>query len=336
MPISCDIWPMNLLTKPTGEKDRALIVHPKPAVERKGISRIKGLLTITDPKAVKIKDGIYIPEFKEAGHRHFFCRGAKGYYHMYGRRLNVNQTYTDIWPKLKGIDYPELPLETVVDMELLWPGHHDSEVTTAIKECPDQLVMRCFSVPIYKGVLLIEEDTEDWVHGRIRLHHVVGKERCVKAYKPITIAGDNKKFVIQILLRIADHKGFEGYVLKEFANRNWWKLKGIQEADVFVVGFKISNAETRKGMVTAVKVGVYDDNKKMKKIGNVSGFNLDEMEAMTEAYIKYRDDIKNPFLGKVLRIRYQELAGRGGLKHAFRDCWRDDKSPNSCSINQFK
>jgi ATP-dependent DNA ligase len=344
---------MNLLTKPTGEKDRALIVHPKPAVERKGIRRNKkGKLIIIDPKAIKVKcPNILIPEMKEAGHRHFYCRDKEGEYHCYGRRLNVKKTYTDIWSKIKKMPHPKLPKETVIDFELVWPGHPDSEVTTAIKECPEELRMKCFAVPIYKGESCINEEAPDYIQGRKLLIKLVGRENCTAKFKPIQFYKEDVKDVMEYMLRAAENMKFEGWVLKGFHCKEWYKLKGIQEADVFIIGFKISDAKTRKGMVTAVKVAVYQGRKPITDepweevpIGNVSGFDLDEMKKMTEAYNKYglvtcgsgRNAKPNPYMYRTMRIIYQELAGQGGLKHAFFDCWRDEeKSPEQCRMKQF-
>jgi ATP-dependent DNA ligase len=330
---------MNLLTRPVGEKDRALLVHPKPAVERKGLKRVDGLLTIADPKAIKIKmPNILIPELKEAGHRHFLARDKKGNYSCFGRRLNVNKTYTDIYEKIKDMPHPWLPKETVIDFELVWPDHPDSEVVTAIKECPEELRMRCFAVPIYKGQSCVNSDIVDYIQGRNRLVRLVGTDLVTKKYKPISISKDTVIHVLEYLLNTAEFMGVEGFVLKAFHCKEWYKLKGINEADVFITGYKISKAETRMGMVTAVKVSVMD-GEEIKDIGNVSGFNLEQMNEMTEYYNYYdaKGNVEeNPYWMKTLRIVYQEMAGKGGLKHAFFDSWRDDKNYGLCSIDQFK
>jgi ATP-dependent DNA ligase len=346
MPIECNQWPMTELTLPSGEKDRKLQIHPKAAVERKGLKRdSEGKLRIADPKAIKIKIPrqvpavMIFPEMKEAGHRHFLARDENGEYSCFGRRLNVEKTYTDIYPKLKGWQHPELPTRTVVDFELVWPGHPDSEVVTAIKECPEELEMRAFSIPIYKGRNLIGTNSLNYIDGRKLLMRVLKyKKYITKRYTPIKLTRDNQIQVLEALLNKAEELDIEGFVLKEMSTLGWYKLKGINEADVFVIGFKISNAETRKGMVTAVRVAVMDGLDE-KYVGNVSGFNIGEMNEMTEAYNKFGDKSEgydaNPFMYKTLRIVYQEQAGQGGLKHAFRDCWRDDKAAESCTMDQF-
>jgi len=339
--IECSVWPMNLLTKPVGEKDRRLIIHPKEAVLREGIRRTpEGNLYIKGPEFIKIPDKVYVPERKESGHRHIWCRDANGNYHLYGRKLNIKKTYTDILPKMThvGMDFKwgELRNSTAIDLELVWPGHPDSEVTTAIKECPHQLHPYFFAPLIIEGRLLIGKDSPTWIEGREILRRFVPSTSMTKGYKPMYIAGDKKLALLETMLNIADHNKFEGYVLKGAACDDWWKLKGLNEADVFVIGFKVSDAETRKGMVTAVHIGVLDKEGKIKNMGNVAGFNLEMMGEMTEALRKYgRSPAKNPFLMKTLRVIYQEVAGKNLLKHAFFSCWRDDKNWESCSIDQF-
>ena len=149
-----------------------------------------------------------------------------------------------------------------------------------------------------------------------------------------------RQATLEALLNMAELQHQEGYVLKVMACDGWWKLKGINEADVYVTGFKISDADTRKGMVTAVEVAVVNKEHYSVNMGNVSGFNLEEMGKMTEAYNKYgltrNGPNKNPYFGKVLRVIYQEIAGQGKMKHGFFDCWRDDKNQTSCWTTQFK
>jgi hypothetical protein len=326
---------MNILTKPVGEKDRKLIIHPKDAVLRSGMVRsANGDIEIVDPKAVKIKSGLYCIERKEQGHRHFLVREQGKPPAVYGRRLNVEKTYTNIYPKLEKSVVAKIwymmPENTVFDFELCWPGHPDSEVTTAIKECPEDLHPYIFSVPILEGKPMMGSDSMGWFEGRRWLQDFVGKEYMTKGFKPIELGADTKESIktLEALLNIADGKGWEGFVLKGMFCDDWWKLKGINEADVFVTGFKISTAETRKGLPTGVKIAVLDEDEKVVDMGNVAGFSLELMNDMKNNPEKY--------LNKVMRVVYQEIAGKGKMKHGFFNCWRDDKNWQSCSINQFQ
>jgi len=336
MSIENNQWPMYLLTRPVGEKDRTLLVHPKPAVDRKAIKK-DGDKIVIDEKGIKLKKFKTLNvEEKSAGHRNFLCRNLEGNYCCFGRRLNVKNEYTDIWPKICKMDYPEIPKETVIDFELIWPGHPDSEVTTAIVECPEELKMRCFAVPIYKGHIQILDSSLSYTEGRLQLLELVGKENCTNRYGTIENNFDLRKN-LEKYLNYAQKNSLEGFVLKEESCKGWYKLKIADEADVFIMGFKISNAETRKGMVTAVKVGVMKDNKPTY-IGNVSGWNLVEMNLMTTAYNMMKITGKeSSYIHQVIKIQYQEMASQGGLRHAFRceNPFRDDKNWQSCNWEQF-
>jgi hypothetical protein len=329
---------MDRLTKPVGEKDRKLIIHPKEAVLREGVRRDKAnQLYIRGEEFIKLPDGEYVPERKEQGHRAIYCRDAEGNMHLYGRKLNVKKSYTDIWPKMQGNPhFRSLSPLTALDLELTWPGHPDSEVTTALKECPRELKPYFFAPLIVEGTLMIGDNSPTWIEGREWLRKWVSPDNMTKGYKPLYIAGKKKLSILQALLNIADHSGYEGYVLKGAACADWWKLKGVNEADVFVIGFKVSTAETRKGLVTAVQIGVLDKEGKIKDMGNVAGFSLDVMNEMAEARAKFGMTKKNPFLYRTLRVVYQEIAGQNGLKHGFYSCWRDDKNWESCSEDQFQ
>lgn len=339
MTIECDLWPMNILTKPSGTKDRKLCVHPKYAVPRKGMKRKDGRVYIEDEKSIDIPAGRYFLEVKEQGHRHLYCRDSEGNYHIYGRRLNVKQTYNDILPKCKGMPLPDLPKNTVVDFELIFPGHPDSEVVSAMVggkyDCPEKLRMKAFSIPIYKGQALINERSLSWESGRRLLKKVVGRDNMCTAYNAVEITDVNRVYVLEKLIKKAEDMGIEGWVLKEMACEGWWKLKGIYECDVFITGFKVSDAETRTNMITSVSFSVYNKAGKEIPMGNTSSFDLPKMNDMTEAYNKYGGGVENPNIGRVIRVIYQEMSSKNKLKHGFFDAWRDDKGKESCTLEQF-
>lgn len=334
-------WPMNVLTRPAGE-NRKLQVHPKELVSRSAIRRdvngkfksiplseIKLMKEIgTDPRS---RLTLYV-EVKQQGHRHFYCRDFGGRYHMYGRRLNVGGEYPDLISKIENdMTLPDIPRETVIDCELIWPGHPDSEVPTAIKECPEELRMVAFGAPIVLGETYLNEDSLSYKKGRVGLIELIGQEFIIKKGFPIIFTPENASENIIRLLEEADIACIEGWVLKQESYYGWWKLKGISEADVFVTGFKISESETRYGMVTAVVIGVYNEKtKSIINVGSVSGFDEDAMHCMTRAYKKY-ETADNPYYLKVLRVQYQELTNKGNLKHAFFDGWRDDKDWKDCT-----
>lgn len=337
MPIECDIWPMSILTRASGEKDRKLLVHPKECIKRSGIRRNEeDKLKIVEERAIKIKPGTYFIEEKEQGHRHFYCRDADGVYHIYGRRLNVNRTYSDLMQKLRGVPLPTLPKETVVDMELIWPGHKDAEVATAIKNCPEELRMKAFALPIYEGKNQMLNNSLSVEEGREQLIETVGEDNVCTLRGSVELSDDNKVLELECMLRMIEEDEIEGFVLKEKSCDGWWKLKGINECDVFVVGFEISVAETKAGLVTRVYVACTNENGEVVGMGKVAGFNNEEELNLTRAYSDYGHSLENPYMFRTLRVVYQEVASRGKMKHGYFDGWRDDKAWNSCSIEQFE
>lgn len=328
-------WPMGLLTRDAGER-RVLFVKPNDITPRSNIRPdSNGILRIVDIDKVKLHDTIVVPETKEQGHFHFYCRNEDGEYAVYGKRQNVDGYYTDIYDNLKDMCLPGLPKETVAAIELVWPGHPDSKVPTAIKEHPEELRMKALGIPIYQGALLFGPTSLPYNRARRLMQNILPPECIVESFQPVEL-GDKFQSakVLESLLALAREKGIEGYVLKERGYDGWWKLKGIREADVFVTGFKISKSDTQYGMVTAVSISCYKGDEEID-MGSVTGFDLDTKQEMTDAYEKYGPDEDNEFYRRCLRVLYQEVAGKGKLKHGFFDGWRDDKGPFQCKWEQF-
>ena len=325
-------WPMDILTREYGSKEkRKLLVKPRELIGRDNISigdefqvRRPDLLPFSYPCT-------YHLETKEQGHFHFLCRDAGEKYMVFGRRLNVEGGFTDIASDLVGrMSLPHLPPETVLAFELVWPGHPDSSVPTAIKSCPQELVVKAIGLPIYKASILFGRSSLKYFPGRELLESVMGfPELCVEYQGSFTWNNMNEAARdIAMLLTRAKKENLEGFVLKGKHYADWWKFKVLRDADVFITDFNISDAETRAGLVTSVDVGVMDvDGETIVNMGSVSGFDLEEMERMTQSMSAYKD--------AVLRIVYQEVAAQGKLKHGFFAGWRDDKNTWECTVEQF-
>lgn len=337
-------WPMNVLTVPAGE-NRKLVVHPKKAVDRTSMRRDKNnMLRIIGEDSIKIKlnkmnGSIQLfAENKLQGHRHIYCRDADGFYHLFGRRLNVDGEYIDIIREVSGYDIlPDLPKETAVDCELIYPGHPDSEVPTAIKSYPWKLKLIAFAVPILQGKYYFGTFMHKCKYrtGRKLLNEILPQRYVIPVGEEIIAYSiEELKESMEDLLYKAEINKIEGYVLKEQSFDGWWKLKLINEMDVFVTGFNISNSDTRFGIITSVNISTFKDGK-IIDLGRVSGFDEDEMDKMTSSHsISLHDPLKNKFYHRVLRVQYQEIASKGKLKHAFFDCWREDKDWKDCTLDE--
>lgn len=338
----CAQWPMSVLTKKSGE-GRKLICHPKQLIARKYLSRDReGDLKITDKSKIMVKKDsfplILYKEEKFQGHRYIYSRDKNGDYHLHSRRLGVDGSFPDLiqdgrlsvaFDELPA--FPPLPRETAVDGELLWPDHPDSEVPTAIKDCPDQLVYKAFAIPIVSGT---HYSAMTYKVGRRILRDTLPSIAIAKLLDRVGVPDiDTLADITEFYLYLAEKEGLEGYVLKERHYDGWWKIKGIREADAFVTGFVVSKSETYGGQVTSLRIGMYDAEGNIKEMGKVSGFDDEEKEELTD---NYKFSGKNSdVIGRVLRVKYQEIAGKGKLKHAFFDCWRDDKSKEDCYTSQL-
>jgi hypothetical protein len=330
-------WPMNILTRPAGES-RKLLIHPNKLLSRSCMRRdSSGIMRITDPEAVKLvkrlrQDGpikLY-REVKQQGHRHFYCRDLDGHYRLYGRRLNIDEEYPDIMDKFHHNGktlFPVLPKGTVVDCELIWPGHPDSEVPTGIKN-NEALQIVAFGIPLSPVCSTINLNLS-YKSGRSFLYDYLDDKFIIEEDGFIVLKENNIIEVIENLLEEAEEEDIEGWVLKEKAFSGWWKVKLVDEMDVFVTGFNISESETRYGMVTSVKIGKLK-GKEIIDLGKVSGFDESEMDRMTIQYDMFEESVRNRFMRRVLRVQYQEIASKGKLKHAFFDGWRDDKNWKDC------
>lgn len=329
-------WPMDILTRDAGDR-RVLINKPNEITPRSNMKRDPedGMLKIVDPDKIKICNCTVYPEIKEQGHFHYICRDFGGNYHIYGRRQNVNGTYTDLYDELDQLVLPHLPHETVIGGELIWPGHPDSEVPTAIKSFGNELVFKAFSIPIHKGALLHNASYE---MSTGLLNQYFHPEMQVYRGTPIKLGSKrDTAIVLQNLLVEAKKKKIEGWVLKQYGNLGWWKIKGLREADVFITGCKVSKSDTQYGLITSVTIGCMGPDGVID-MGSVTGFDLYEKGKMTTAYRqkkRFGNQFETEYHGRVLRVVYQEIAGKGKLKHGVFDGWRDDKIDRDCMMEQF-
>ena len=318
-------WPMDIMTRSTGDS-RVLHVKPKNCIDRSHIKPVGLGYEITNENKIKIPNGSYHVEVKAGGHFHVYSRDSLGNYAMHGRRLSVDGHYIDIYHKLEGrTPLPELPFNTAIALELVWPSFPDSSVPTGIKDCPEDLRVKAFGLAIYRGVAYIGSD-ETYGSARKKLIQMFGIENVIETYGEIFLDRRTKRTSLEGLLTDAKRNLIEGCVLKKFAYKDWWKLKGMHEADVFITGFKISKSDTYYGQVTAVEVGVYDDEGNVIPMGRVSGFKDYDKIAMTEDSASY--------IHRPIRILYQERASQGLLKHGSFESWREDKTDKDCKYTE--
>lgn len=127
----------------------------------------------------------------------------------------------------------------------------------------------------------------------------------------------------------------EGFVLKEKGSRpyqgrgrkvrHWVKAKKAFEADMIVMDFRISKAETKVGepMVESVLCGQFV-NGQLEGLVWVGSMEQKWQREFAQNFGRYR--------GKVVRIRHYQQFKSGSLRHpSFHpDMFRDDKAPTEC------
>lgn len=332
-------WPMDMLTVESGSK-RKLRCHPKKIVKREDVLYKNGAQVVSESaisSSVPLHQEFNV-ETKLQGHRYFYCRGEEQY-HLFSRRENVDGEFTDAGVKFpylrlgKDEQFPELAPMTCLDGELIWPGHPDSAIPTALTDCPDQLKYVPFAMPFLRGVDLRDPGHNNYTRVRRYINsHIMP----VVTLEAVFTASNRKALAAELtsFLNKAKLEKVEGFVLKTHHYSGWFKLKGILEADVFVISFVSSDSDTRNGLITSVEVGAYDGDK-IVHMGRVSGFDFEEQTQMSMAYNRHGLTNRNPYYRRALRVLFQEMASRGKMKHGFFDCWRNDKDAEACSMEQF-
>lgn len=331
-------YPINIVTVSTG-KSRKLLVKPVNAVKRDGITIVGGNYIVQSGE-IKLKPGKYFIETKEQGHFHFYAKNAENEYTFFSKREGVDGSYRNLW-ELENFRLqmkkrlPFLPGNTAIAVELIWPGHQDSQVPTAIKECPEELRVRALAVAINEGKLIMGTDL-DYMQGRRILRQYFNNDDIVQLHGMLEVdSAENTALQLEKLLLTAREKRIEGYVLKQYHYNKWYKLKGIQECDAFVTDFKRSKSDTYDGMVTSLLIGMYD-GEEIVEVGRVSGLNDILKSEITRALEQYGRTPENEYYHRCLRVTYQEVTVNGNIKHGFFDGWRDDKSPHECTMEQLQ
>jgi hypothetical protein len=115
--------------------------------------------------------------------------------------------------------------------------------------------------------------------------------------------------------------GYEGWVLKDGNLLNWQKLKEVRTIDLVIEDFEDGEGKYL-GLVGALVCRTTEGH----VVANVSG--MDD-----ETRILISED-EEAFRGKVVEVRYQYAGSKGKLRHPAFVRFRDDKSPDECSLEQ--
>lgn len=111
--------------------------------------------------------------------------------------------------------------------------------------------------------------------------------------------------------------------------KNWYKVKGFETMDVFILSDYLPGQGKYEGQVGAIHFGVFNSVGEVVRLGKCSGFDDATRRAMTDDWWEY--------IGKVIEIRYFGQVGfdTDGLRHPQFIRFREDKAPEECRMEQL-
>jgi hypothetical protein len=237
----------------------------------------------------------------------------------HGHRQNDmgHLTYLDIPQDVIG-SWFKMPRETALDTEFIWPGHHATEVITAIVSCPDQLVCKPFSSPWFLGHDLRKMA---YVEGRDYVRHYI-------PLVPMLYCFDTRPSLGEALAMV--QKGEEGVVLKGAWYDDWWKVKPLSTVDAFITRLNYGTAGKWRGVPNSIRVAVHAPHG-VFDIGTVGIFKSCGGKQGHEIIAS----LSASDIGRTVEVEYQALTSGFKLQHAKFIGWREDKRAEDCNVTQF-
>lgn len=225
----------------------------------------------------------------------------------YGRRKNNLGQYENKWDQLPSY-IKDMANEEFVDGELVVLGGTSSDVKTALIEEWENLEFIAHSV-----TSKLYEWYPDQHFNYLYDEGFIMPDR--KGIFPKSMIFP-KKFLGE-----AEEKGIEGWIIKEMCRAPfWWKLKVEQTLDLIVTGLKMGNAGKFQNQVGALLGSVYI-NGELKEIAAVSGFTDKE-----------RFSLGDHTIGRIIEVKYQNIASKGRLRHPRFLRFREDKNEYECTL----
>lgn len=231
---------------------------------------------------------------------------------VHGQRIHDGKyRYHEIPEDIIRKCWVKLPPETVVDGELFIRNGFSTDVPHYLATEPWRLHFCAFSMPIFRG--------KDLTHcyyapGRNLLAGILGLQIVTELETFYDLPTRS-----EVLALLNGQWSGEGIVLKHGWYYGWWKVKPVETADVVIIGLKDGKGKY-EGMVGSLILGLEG-----QPIGKCSGMNDETREAITDADI-----------GRVVEVHYDRLTSKGKLRFARFEGWRDDKSPEQCTLTQLE
>lgn len=276
----------------------------------------------------------YVAEKKLDGSRYLGIDGR-----LFSRRLSVK----DGMPVEKTNNVPHiqkelqrLPLGTVVDGEVYYPGGNSNLVTSIMGSLPAKALARqegnpirycIFDVLHYNGKDLTKRP---WSERRAVLDKLYAGHLNNSKHIDLSMVhyGDKHKFLDDML-----SSGEEGIMLKnvdaeyyagERFEHAWYKVKKDYPIDVVIMGFEPGKGKYNN-MVGSVVFGQYEEKGgQLIRKGSCSGF--------TDAMRLDMTTHPNKYINQVMEIHAMEPTAKGAFRHPQFVRMRDDKSPRDCIV----
>jgi ATP-dependent DNA ligase len=296
------------------------------------------------PSECWVERGAWVQEMKEDGYRESFQLGKTVNFIMgrnrHGKTKGVEASEKNPFvgysvPWMDAIRLPEFD-GTLLDGELIWPGHGSAEVSSAIAASPDELHYVVFDCLFFGGedirgfALSQRQELAQETVAAIRKKY--SSQWDTQELRFVDQAPNDKNFFDSWIAR-----GIEGTILKRRDSKyheagRWRKAKAKVTVDAIIINYVKQKAggSPTKGI-------------KPKPTGNASGFMVGLKKGrkivpvgwMRGLPAKDKQDgmrlFKDNYKGRVVEMI---VSGWDGKR--FRWCkferWRDDKTPDDCTF----
>lgn len=266
---------------------------------------------------------------KLQGYRATAFKQPNGEVLVFGRDQRPHLEFTARFPRLLKEQWfkqfkANAPPNSSIDAEIYVKDQPDSMVATALRDEAIPLVIETFAVPVWGGKELFNVGLD---YARDLFH----SKRVMDGQSFAVFSEFDKRLeeAAKLSLALFLGDGYEGLVIKRHNYDGWWKMKPAQTCDTVVTGVIWGNGKYQ-GQIGSLVVSLYNPiEKKWYEVASVSGMDDEMRRSLSEWH--NRGDL----VGQVVEITYQELAGRGGLKHPRFRRLRDDKPVMECTMDQL-
>lgn len=238
----------------------------------------------------------------------------------HGKKLDITEKVLRI-PSLRR-NIVDLPHSSHLLCELHCPFIHATSVPTLLNSADERLMMTVFAASQFSGLNL---QHERWSYVERRLNEVGLITPATFMFPEPTSIDDE---TLERMKQTAKGLKLEGYVLKQEHMEGWFKLKPDKFIDVVVISYCRSQNAQFYGGLKSVQVMVRKKDGRGMFLGDVGiGFTP-----------KYRESVDcQSLIGRVMEVKFDELAANGKLKWPRFIRWRDDeKSAADCTEDQFE